>query len=58
MQVLERLVGAASAGPLSLKELVRNSLRHSIGGVRFGERARLLPLPGALLAFTISPFDF
>ena len=39
--------------PLSLQALVRNAVRHVLGGVRFGSRAQQLQLPSALIAFVV-----
>ena len=53
LKIVENLINCFDSELLSLKELCRNSLRLSIGGIRFKERVEQLPLPSTVKNFII-----
>ena len=53
LSTLEQLCQRYQSGPLTLRELARNRIRHVIGGLRFRTRANSLTLPKPLIEFII-----
>ena len=49
----EQFVQEQDRRPLSLQKLSRLSIRRSVGGIRFQERVRALPLPATMKQFVI-----
>ena len=52
--ILRQLIAEGDAGPLSMMQLARIAVRSQLGGVRFGARVSLLPLPPSLKEYLLA----